>query len=83
VDVIRHAPTGRMIRPGGLRYPGGWLPEVGTIVGPHDGEFLTVVAHEAGRALLSPSTSDDFTALRDRDDARSPAELDLMTLKPS
>lgn len=80
--MIRHEGTGRMIRRGGLRYPGGWLPEVGTIVGPHDGEYLTVVAHEDGRALLGPSTGADFVALRERDDPRSPAEISLMQLRP-
>lgn len=78
--MIRHESTGRMIRPGGLRYPGGWLPEIGTILGPHDGEYLTVVAHEDGRALLGPSTGADFVALRELAVARSPAELDLLRL---
>jgi hypothetical protein len=78
--VIRHEATGRMIRPGGLRYPDGWLPEIGTILGPHEGEYLTVVAHENGRALLGPSIRADFTALRQLGVARSPAELDLVRL---
>lgn len=82
--MIRHEPTGRMVRPGGLRYPHG-LPEIGTIVGPHDGEYLTVVAHEEGKALLSPSTGQDMVALAHKDAVpRSPAEARLMTLrKPS
>lgn len=81
--MIRHEATGRMVRRGGLRYPGGWLPEVGTVLGPHDGEYLTVVAHEDGRALLSPATGHDFTALRDREDPRSPAEAALIALRPA
>jgi hypothetical protein len=78
--MIRHEATGRMVRRGGLRYPGGWLPEIGTILGPHDGEYLTVVAHEDGRALLSPATGPDFVALRERTEARSMAEVGLLAL---
>ncbi len=78
--MIRHEPTGRMVRPGALRYPGGWLPEIGTVLGPLDGEYLTVVAHEDGRALLSPAVGADFVALRERTEARSMAEVSMLAL---
>lgn len=81
--MIRHEPTGRMVRRGGLRYPGGDLPEIGTVLGPHDGEYLTVVAHESGRALLSPANGADFVALRELAEPRSIAEIGLLGLNRS
>lgn len=78
--MIRHEASGRMVRRGGLRYPGGELPAVGTVLGPHDGEYLTVVAHEDGRALLSPATGRDFVALRELAEPRSVAEAGLLGL---
>ncbi len=76
--MIRHDATGRMVLPGSVRYPGGWLPPLGTIVGPHHGEYLTVVAHEHGRALLSPATNGDLAALAHRDEPHSPTEGELL-----
>lgn len=78
--MIHHEPSGRMVLPGGLRFAGGWLPEIGTVVGPHNGEYLTIVAHENGRALLSPARTSDFVALRERGEAHSMAEVTLLTL---
>lgn len=73
--------SGRPVCRGGLRYPGGWLPELGTVLGPHNGEYVVVVAHEDGRAVLAPAKTGDFRAVRDRDEPRSPAEARLIGLK--
>jgi hypothetical protein len=77
--MIRHEASGRMVLRGGLRYPGGSLPEIGTVLGPHNGEYVTVVAHEHGRALLSPATGHDFAALQGRPGPRSRAEAGLLS----
>jgi hypothetical protein len=51
---------------GALTYPSG-PPPIGTILGKTDiGEYVTVVAHQDGKALCAVTISDDGVAARQR-----------------
>ena len=67
---------------GALTYPSG-PPELGTMLGPNGyGEYVTVVAHDGNRALVSIATSEDFVDLASSGrDARSVTELALIKLR--
>lgn len=48
---------------GALTYPDGFLPELGTILGPGGyGEYVCVVAHQDGKALVAVATATDMAA---------------------
>jgi hypothetical protein len=71
----------RYTLPGALRYADG-PPELGTILGQNAlDEFVTVVAHQDGRALVSVTTQPDIDAARAHPDVpRSVAEKTMLVM---
>lgn len=74
VVKVDYRGTTRFTLPGSLAYPGG-PPPLGTILGPNGyNEYVTVVAHHDGRALVAVATQPDMEAALRNDNARSMAE---------
>lgn len=77
VVKVEYAGRDRYTLPGSLRYPGG-PPPLGTILGPNGlGEYVTVVAHDNGRALVAVATAPDMAAAAGCGEPRSMVEQKL------
>jgi hypothetical protein len=76
---VEYNGTDRFTLPGSLAYPGGYLPPLGTILGPNGyNEHVTVVAHRDGRAVVSLTTRPDIDAAREHGDPRSVVEQKML-----
>lgn len=76
---VEYGGVDRFTLPGSLAYPGGYLPPLGTILGPNGyGEHVTVVAHRDGRALVAVTTQSDVAAVRERGEPCSVVERQML-----